>query len=59
MTNINPQALLLVATATLIGFIAGSWAWGCLAGCVIVLLATWSPDPLTPYDALRRRRRIR
>jgi hypothetical protein len=55
----NPTAVLFIATATLIGYLAGSWPWGCLAGCVLVLLAAWSPDPFAPYDALMRHRRRR
>lgn len=46
--NINPLALLLIGICTVAGYLAGSWAWGLLAGLVIVLIATL--DPVARYD---------
>jgi len=42
--RVNPLALLVVALATLIGFVFfGSWPLGLLAGLIVVAVATLLP----------------
>ena len=57
MENLNPNALLLIAIATVAGFLAGSWAWGCLAGLLLVLAAGFAPGATDSYDRIVRRAR--
>lgn len=43
--NVNPLALLVIALATIIGYVFfGTWLLGLLAGLIFVLLATILPN---------------